>query len=181
MNLIYNAQFQTTNLFVNKFATTISFVYLCSTKLIVVILKVNFNHLITPSHHHNMSKKPTEAELEILQILWAQGPSTVRSVNDALNTQRKVGYTTTLKLMQIMTEKGFVQRNESGRSHIYETIISESATQKSLLSRFLDKTFKGSALKLVMQALGNHQTTQEELQQIRDLLDQLEEEGKEEL
>jgi BlaI family transcriptional regulator, penicillinase repressor len=118
--------------------------------------------------------KPTDAELEILQVLWQNGPTTVRFVNDELNKTKEVGYTTTLKIMQLMTEKNMVRRDESSRSHVYEALLKEEATQQHLLNKFLDSTFRGSASKLVMQALGNHQTTPEELNQIRDLLNKLE-------
>lgn len=125
--------------------------------------------------------KPTEAELEILQILWENGPSPVRQVNEKLNDRRKegekgVGYTTTLKLMQIMVEKGLASRDTHSRTHIYKAHVSESDTQRQLLKRFVDSTFRGSAMKLVVQALGNHKASEEELQQIKDLIDQLEKE-----
>ena len=122
--------------------------------------------------------KPTEAELEILQILWLHGPATVRFVNEELNKTKEVGYTTTLKIMQLMTEKNMVRRDESNRSHVYEAIIKEEATQKHLLDRFLESTFRGSATKLVMQALGNHSTTPEELDEIRKFLNKMEGEAK---
>lgn len=118
--------------------------------------------------------KPTESELEILQVLWQHGPSTVRFVNEALNKGKEVGYTTTLKLMQIMTEKQMLLPDKASRTHVYQALITEEDTQKELLDKFLDATFRGSALKLVMQALGNHQTSPEELDQIRNLLDKLE-------
>ncbi len=118
--------------------------------------------------------KPTESELEILQILWQNGHSTVRFVNEQLNQHKEVGYTTTLKIMQIMTEKNLVRRNEDQRTHIYEASVLEEETQKQMLGRFLDTAFRGSAAKLVMQALGNHQASKEELNQIRNLLDQIE-------
>lgn len=124
-------------------------------------------------------KKPTEAELAILQVLWSHERATVRFVNEVLNqhrssTDKPIGYTTTLKIMQLMAEKQLLNRDESGRSHVYEANISEQETQQRLLNRFVEKTFKGSAMKLVMQALGNHQASSEELQQIRDFLDELE-------
>ena len=122
--------------------------------------------------------KPTEAELEILQLLWLHGPATVRFVNEELNKTKEVGYTTTLKIMQLMTEKNMVRRDESNRSHVYEAIIKEEATQKHLLDRFLESTFRGSATKLVMQALGNHSTTPEELDEIRKFLNKMEGEAK---
>ena len=118
--------------------------------------------------------KPTESELQILQILWQHGPTTVRFVNDKLNEEKRVGYTTSLKTMQIMFEKKLVKRNEESRTHIYEANVKEEHVQKQLLDRFLDRTFKGSAMKLVMQALGNSNTSKKELDEIRDLLDKLE-------
>ena len=118
--------------------------------------------------------KPTEAELEILQILWEHGPSTVRFVNEKQNINKEVGYTTTLKIMQIMAEKNFIEADKTSRSHIYHALLQEEDTQKQLLDKFLDTAFRGSAMKLVMQALGNHTTSEEELNQIRNLLDKLE-------
>ena len=118
--------------------------------------------------------RPTEAELEILQILWKHGPCTVRFVNDQLNRKKTVGYTTTLKIMQLMFEKKLVKRDESTRSHLYRSVVKEKETQGLLLDRFLETAFGGSALKLVMQALGNHKASKEEISQIRDLLDNLE-------
>ena len=121
--------------------------------------------------------RPTEAELEILQILWKHGPCTVRFVNDQLNQKKTVGYTTTLKIMQLMFEKKLLERDESTRSHLYRATVKEKETQGLLLDRFLETAFGGSALKLVMQALGNHKASKEEISQIRDLLDNLEGEG----
>ncbi len=118
--------------------------------------------------------KPTDSELEILAYLWQQGPSTVRQVHDFLAKTKDAGYTTTLKLMQIMQEKGLVSRTEEGRSHIYTAQVSEEETQQSLLGRFVETAFRGSAAQLVMQALGNHKTSAEELDEIRNLLDNLE-------
>ncbi len=118
--------------------------------------------------------KPTDSELEILQVLWQEGPCTVRQVNERLAENRDVGYTTTLKLMQIMYEKGLLTRLEEARSHVYEANVSEEETQTTLLERFVDTAFRGSAGKLVMQALGNHKTTPAELDEIRKLLDQIE-------
>jgi len=118
--------------------------------------------------------KPTESELEILQVLWALGQATVRQVNDELNKKREIGYTTTLKLMQIMFEKKLVTRTEEGRYHLYQAAVSEDETQQQLLDIFVDTAFKGSAMKLVMQALGNHQTSAEELDEIKKLIAQLE-------
>jgi len=118
--------------------------------------------------------KPTEAELEILQVLWQHGPCTVRFVNELLSKNKEIGYTTTLKIMQIMYDKKLVKRNEENRTHVYEAIVSEEDTQKHMLDKFLDMAFRGSASKLVMQALGNHKASKEELDQIRNLLDKIE-------
>lgn len=118
--------------------------------------------------------QPTDSELEILQLLWQNGESTVRQINELLNEKREVGYTTTLKLMQIMLEKDLVERDANQRTHIYSAKVTEGATQKKLLERFVDATFRGSSLKLVMQALGNHDTTQEELEEIKDLIKRIE-------
>lgn len=118
--------------------------------------------------------KPTEGELEILQILWGNGPSSVRYVNEQLNNKREVGYTTTLKIMQLMVEKNLVQRNTESRTHIYEASINEEATQQQLLTRFVDATFRGSAMKMVMQALGNHKASKEELEDIKALIEKIE-------
>lgn len=118
--------------------------------------------------------KPTDSELEILQLLWELGPSTVRTVNERLNTRREVGYTTTLKLMQIMFEKGLVTRDEEGRTHLYTAAVSESDTQNRLLQDFVDQAFRGSAMKMVMQALGNHEASSAELDEIKALIAQME-------
>ena len=119
--------------------------------------------------------KPTEAELDILTILWEQGPSSVRSVNGELNKMRSVGYTTTLKQLQIMHEKGLVSRVNDGRTHIYTAERGIEETQKQLLDRLLEATFGGSASKLVMQVLGNHKSSRKELEEIKNLIKKLEE------
>jgi predicted transcriptional regulator len=118
--------------------------------------------------------KPTESELEVLQILWSKGPSTVRQVNNLLKRSKDVGYTTTLKIMQIMNEKGLVERETDSRTHIYSAGVSREDTQNLLLNRFLENTFKGSASSLVMQALGNHHASASELKEIKDLIEKLE-------
>ena len=117
--------------------------------------------------------KPTEAELEILQILWENGPSTVREVNERMNAEREVGYTTTLKLMQIMTEKGMTGRNTDKRTHIYFACVDEGETKNWLLDKFLKSAFRGSAAQLVMQALGNHDASNEELEKIKQFIDSM--------
>lgn len=127
-----------------------------------------------------MSKKknhnPTETELEILQLLWEFGPSTVRFVNEKQNELKNadVGYTTTLKIMQIMTEKGMLDVNKESRQHIYTPNIDETETKGKLLDGFLKKTFSGSASKLVMQALGNHKPSKKELDEIKKFINDIE-------
>lgn len=121
--------------------------------------------------------KPTDSELEILQLLWQHGPLSVRAINEMLNDvsgNNSIGYTTTLKIMQIMYEKGILKRNTDQRSHIYEAALKEHETQQSLLNEFLDATYRGSASTLVMQALGNHKASDEELQMIKNFIKDLE-------
>lgn len=118
--------------------------------------------------------KPTEAELEILHILWANGSSSVRFVNEKLCENREVGYTTTLKMMQMMYDKGLLNRDDSTRSHVYEAMNQQEETQQQLLDQFVNTAFKGSAMQLVMQALGNHNATGEELEEIKALIKQIE-------
>jgi predicted transcriptional regulator len=113
-------------------------------------------------------KKPTEAELAILRVLWARGPSTVRDVAEAMD--RTGAYTTVLKLMQIMTEKGLITRDDASRAHVYEATYSEDHTQRQLVKDLLDRLFDGSASKLVMQALASKRASPEELREIRRLL-----------
>ncbi|SOD97147.1 BlaI/MecI/CopY family transcriptional regulator [Spirosoma fluviale] len=117
--------------------------------------------------------KPTDSELEILHVLWANGPSTVRQVHEKLSQSRDIGYTTALKLMQIMHEKGFLSRDEEARSHTYTAIVSEEDTQRGLVDRFVETAFRGSASKLVMQILGQHKASREELDEIKKLLNDL--------
>ncbi len=118
--------------------------------------------------------EPTRSELEILQVVWKHGPSTVRFVNDQLNEQKRaVQYTSTLKLMQIMAEKGILKRDESSMKHIYSAAMEEQKFKGFLLDRFVDSLYEGSAASLMMQLLGNKKASKEELDQIRDLLDKL--------
>ena len=124
------------------------------------------------------SLKPTESELEILQIIWQHGPSPVRFINDELNRKKQVGYTTTLKLMQIMIDKGLLKRKEDGRKHIYSAVIQAQETRNLLLGKFLESTFEGSAMKLVMQALGNHNASPSELKELKELIEKIEKEQK---
>jgi BlaI family transcriptional regulator, penicillinase repressor len=118
--------------------------------------------------------RPTDAELAILRVLWRLGPSTVRQVQETLNQERETGYTTVLKLMQIMTEKGLVKRDETDRSHVYQARLKEEQTQRQLVDDLLERAFGGSARQLVMQALSGKRTSAKELAQIRKLLDELE-------
>lgn len=128
----------------------------------------------------NALPKPTESELEILQILWEHGASPVRFVFDQLNAHRtannreEVGYTTALKLMQIMADKGLLTRNTDTRTHVYEAAAPEADTQQQLLQKFVDSAFRGSAMKLVMQALGNHDASAAELDEIKALIEKME-------
>jgi BlaI family penicillinase repressor len=119
--------------------------------------------------------EPTKSELEILQVLWETGPATVRTVNDELLKQKEVNYSTTLKFMQIMTEKGLLKRDDSQMKHIYSVAEAEEKTKAHLLDKFVDSMYKGSAGKLVMQLLGDKKPSKQELQQIKDLLDKYEE------
>lgn len=114
---------------------------------------------------------PTQSELEILQVLWQKGPSTVREVNDRLNEDRSVGYTTTLKTMQIMFDKGLLAREKEKRTHIYEPLIRETEVKDRFIDQLVDEAFKGSAMQLVMHALGRSKATKEEMDAIRQLLD----------
>ncbi len=121
-----------------------------------------------------MILKPTESELEIMQILWECGPLTVRKVNDLLNQQRRVGYTTTLKIMQIMAEKELLTRDTEHRSHVYTPTLQSEEVQSTILDHVLKTVFKGSRSNLVMQALGNHSVTKEEMEEIRTLIKKME-------
>lgn len=122
--------------------------------------------------------RPTDAELAILRVLWNRGPSTVRDVHEELNSLSPTGYTTVLKLLQIMTEKGLVDRDESQRAHVYQPRETEQKTQRQLLGDLADRAFGGSAAKLVMQALSGRRTSTEELSEIRALLDRIEGDAK---
>jgi predicted transcriptional regulator len=115
---------------------------------------------------------PSNAELEILQVLWKNGPSTVRSVHDLLSKDRNVGYTTVLKIMQVMAEKRLVTRDESERSHVYAPAVEEKSVKRRLVSDLLDKAFDGSTAQLVMQALSDKKASAEDLKQIRRLLNE---------
>jgi len=118
--------------------------------------------------------RPTDAELRILNVLWRRGPCTVHDVQQALSHSKPTGYTTALKLMQIMHEKGLLKRDETRRPHIYRPQASMDRAKSQMLSDFIERVFEGSTQKLVAQALSAKRTTPEELQQIRDLLDEIE-------
>jgi predicted transcriptional regulator len=115
--------------------------------------------------------KATEAELEILNVLWALEPATVREVHDKLIEKKDAGYTTTLKQMQVMLEKGLVSRVASGKAHVYTALINQQQAQGQIIQRTVDAFFNGSAMQLVMQALGNHKASDSELDMIREYLD----------
>lgn len=117
--------------------------------------------------------KPTESELEILQVLWEKKQATVREVHEVLSITKDAGYTTTLKLMQIMFEKGLVKRDDSNKTHIYTPNISREGTQKQMVGKIIDTMFGGSSTQLVMQALGNNKPNKNELDEIQKLLDNL--------
>ena len=123
-------------------------------------------------------KRPTDAELEILRVIWGLGPCTVREVFAELKAKRDTGYTTALKLMQIMTEKGLLRRDESVRPQVYEPVRSQHQTQRQLIGDLLDRAFSGSPGNLVLQALSAKKTTAQEREQIRALLDELEKESR---
>lgn len=122
--------------------------------------------------------KPTDAELAILRVLWDRGPSTVRQVHDVLGRERPAGYTTSLKLLQIMTEKGLVERDERDRTHVYRARLTEEQTQRQLIRDLVDRAFGGSATKLVMQALASRRASADELRDIRKAIDSARLEGR---
>ena len=117
--------------------------------------------------------KPTESELEILQVLWDKGEATVRYVHEELAQTKDIGYTTALKLLQIMFEKGHVTRDDSAKSHVYKAAVSKEKTQKQLVGKMINTLFAGSPGQLVMQALGNHNASAAELEEIQKLIDSL--------
>jgi len=117
-------------------------------------------------------QKPTAAELEILQVLWERGPSTVREVHEALKEEKDLGYTTVLKLMQIMTSKGLVRRNEDQRAHIYEAQQPAEKTKRQLAADVLERVFDGSARELLLHALAAQRSSRQEIEELRNLLDE---------
>jgi BlaI family transcriptional regulator, penicillinase repressor len=118
--------------------------------------------------------KPTEAELELLRLLWERGPSTVREIHESRSGDKETGYTTTLKTLQIMAEKGLVERDESRRSHVYQAVFQAEQTQRQLVRDLLRRAFGGSPGKLVVQALSEKPVSAEELIEIRQMLEKLE-------
>ena len=124
------------------------------------------------------SDTPTPAELEILNILWIKEPLSVKEINEQLSKQKEVGYTTTLKIMQNMYAKGLLSRKLSGKLHLYRPKFKQEETQRSMLDRFIESAFSGSATSLVMQLLGNKQTSKEELEEIKNIIRQLDSEDK---
>ena|SRR5690348_7822887 len=120
------------------------------------------------------SPKPTDKELEILRIVWEKGPVSVRDVHEQLGGEVENGYTTILKLMQIMHEKGHLARQKSGKLHLYQAVVSQATTQRHVLEKMIDNLFEGSASQLVLSALGSRKSSKGELKAIRDYLDQLE-------
>src|SRR6187402_1899117 len=121
-----------------------------------------------------MELKPTESELEILQVIWKKGQCTVRDVHEELTKSKDAGYTTTLKLMQIMHEKGLVERDTTAKTHLYKALLNQEKTQQQLVNKMIDNVFNGSAARLVMQALGNQSASKEEIDLIKEYLDKLE-------
>lgn len=118
--------------------------------------------------------EPTKSELEILQVLWDRGPSTVREVNNELLRQREVNYTTTLKQMQIMTDKKLLNRDQGQMKHIYSAAVEEQKLKAHLLDKFVDSMYKGSASRLVMQLIGNKNTSRQDLREIKDMIKKIE-------
>lgn len=126
------------------------------------------------SRMKNTPQKPTAAELEILRVLWAKGPSTVREVHDALQEKKALGYTSVLKFLQIMTTKGTVRRNESQRAHVYEACLPAEQTKRQLAGDMLQRVFEGSASQLMMHALAGRKASHAEVEELRRLLDEYE-------
>ncbi|HWD86628.1 MAG TPA: BlaI/MecI/CopY family transcriptional regulator [Mucilaginibacter sp.] len=132
--------------------------------------------MVKSKSKNNLSSEPTKSELEILQVLWEFGPSTVRFVNDKLNEQkREVNYMSTQKLMLIMLDKGFVTKDASQMTHIYEAAVDESKTKGYLLDRVVDNLFNGSASSLMMQLLGNSKMSPEEMEEFKELIKKIDE------
>lgn len=127
---------------------------------------------MVPRMREATPQKPTAAELQILQVLWDRGPSTVREVHEALREEKALGYTTVLKLMQIMTAKGLVRRNEDQRAHVYEAQQPAEKTKRQLAADMLERVFDGSARELMLHALAAQRSTRQEIEELRNLLDE---------
>lgn len=143
------------------------------------VRKISYLSIMKKENEQNKRPEPTRSELEILQVLWKHGPSTVRQGNDTLNEQKRaVQYTSTLKLMQIMVEKNILKRDESAMKHVYSAVVEEKTFKGFMLERFVDSLYDGSASSLMMQLLGKKKPSKEELSEIRKMLDQLDKEEK---
>ncbi len=125
----------------------------------------------TNSYRYKMEIKPTESELEILQVIWKKGECTVRDVHEELSKNKDAGYTTTLKLMQIMHDKGLVERDTTAKTHLYKAVISREQAQNTALDKIISTVFKGSTSDLVIQALGNHRASKDEIDAIKNYLE----------
>ncbi len=128
--------------------------------------------------HQKQINQPTESELQILQVLWDKGAATVREVHQVLETRKDTGYTTTLKIMQIMTDKGILVRDTSSRTHIYKPVVSREQTQQQFIGKMMNGLFKGSAGRLVLGALNDESLSENELKEIKEYLEQFENKGK---
>lgn len=126
------------------------------------------------ARHKSPEGEPTKSEMDILQVLWANGPSTVRFINDELNKHKQVAYTSTLKIMQLMFEKGLLHRDGSAMTHIYMAAVKEEPTKKAMLKRFVDSIYSGSNAQLMIQLLGSKKPNKEELNVLKELLKKLE-------
>jgi predicted transcriptional regulator len=144
------------------------------TKNFVLVSSYEDDRAAMSIHRKPTMPRPTDGELEILRVLWERGASTVREVHDVLEARRPAGYTTVLKLLQIMTEKGLVRRNETERAHVYAARVPREETERQLVTDLLDRAFAGSASALVMRALSSKKTSPQELARIRELLDAME-------
>lgn len=142
------------------------------------VRNISYLRLMKASPKNKNIPEPTRSELEILKVLWKHGPSTVRFVNDQLNEQKKeVQYTSTLKLMQIMAEKGLLNRDESQMKHVYSPAAEENSTKGLLLDRFVETMYNGSASSLLMQLLGNKKTSKKEIEAIKELIRKMDQQG----
>ena len=129
---------------------------------------------ISTAYRKEMEIKPTESELEILQVIWKKGQCTVRDVHDELSKNKDAGYTTTLKLMQIMHDKGMVERDTTSKTHLYKALVSREQAQQTAIDKIISTVFKGSTSDLVIQALGHHRASKDEIDAIKDYLKQFE-------